>query len=758
MRYLIILCLTIAFSAVAAIAVQVDGYCYLENQTNHYGTMVLFQADSPGAVTCSTYTNTGGYYQVNVSAGAYDVYFTHQGYWGDEILDQLFFAAATLPNVTLSAMPTGVPISGALSGTLFDTTYFVTGDISVNNGQTLTIQAGAELVFNSGVGFTVHGSLNALGTASDSIIFKSTPGLNWSGFTFDNYGNQPSLMEYCLVTGAAKMNGGGINVGWTDSMLVSLTMNNCSITGNTATNSGGGIICESCGIVVNDCIISDNSALGSGGGIYCWYSFVSVISSIITSNTAVQNGGGILIAQSLNTLISNCSIIENNAGSCAGGIHCTDTDNLSISDCSIINNSSVYGSGIYCGNSNPTIIASTIKSNSSQWGGGITCENNSNSCIKNCVIVENSAVNDGGGIDIGSSAPQIANCTINGNIGGGIMCYISNPNIINTIIENNSSYGISFVNSPDAAISYNDIYNNQNNNLISPPQWVGQIVTTNANGDSCDLWMNIFADPLFVNAAGGDYHLQAGSPCIDAGDPVSPPDPDGTIADIGAFYFNQGFIPPEPDIAVSSDNLDFGLVPVGNMMELPLTICSVGDTVLNLRDIFTSNADFYTDFDPADSLLVPGDSLSLTVTFEPTIERVYLETLFIVSNAENETLTVSLQGDGGAIPDSVENLVITLNYPDAVLTWDAVTTSISGYPLTVDCYLIFYETDAYDEYEFLAYTTATNYTHAGVMQFAASMFYYVEAYLGEIGALDELIAGGQVLSREQVHQLLMVKQ
>ncbi len=32
-------------------AVQVDGYCYLENQTNHEGTKVLFQADSPSAVT-----------------------------------------------------------------------------------------------------------------------------------------------------------------------------------------------------------------------------------------------------------------------------------------------------------------------------------------------------------------------------------------------------------------------------------------------------------------------------------------------------------------------------------------------------------------------------------------------------------------------------------------------------------------------------------------------------------------------------------
>jgi hypothetical protein len=34
-----------------------------------------------------------------------------------------------------------------------------------------------------------------------------------------------------------------------------------------------------------------------------------------------------------------------------------------------------------------------------------------------------------------------------------------------------------------------------------------------------------------------DVSLQWGSPCIDAGDPDSPLDPDGTRADIGAFYF-----------------------------------------------------------------------------------------------------------------------------------------------------------------------------------------------------------------------------
>jgi len=48
---------------------------------------------------------------------------------------------------------------------------------------------------------------------------------------------------------------------------------------------------------------------------------------------------------------------------------------------------------------------------------------------------------------------------------------------------------------------------------------------------------NINADPLFVDRSNHDYRLQAESPCIDAGDPASDLDPDGTRADMGALPF-----------------------------------------------------------------------------------------------------------------------------------------------------------------------------------------------------------------------------
>ena len=74
----------------------------------------------------------------------------------------------------------------------------------------------------------------------------------------------------------------------------------------------------------------------------------------------------------------------------------------------------------------------------------------------------------------------------------------------------------------EVSMNYNLFYD-INDRLVFPP----------------DSGANSFVDnPLWVSYP-SDLHLQPNSPGIDAGDPASPLDPDGTIADIGAFYFDQ---------------------------------------------------------------------------------------------------------------------------------------------------------------------------------------------------------------------------
>ncbi len=181
----------------------------------------------------------------------------------------------------------------------------------------------------------------------------------------------------------------------------------------------------------------------------------------------------------------------------------------------------------------PTLINCTFIGNSAGAnGGGFYCSLNGMATLDHCVFHDNEAGMSGGGIgsDVNASA-TIINCTISDNqspYGGGIFLWGGSITLENTIISFSSvgeSVG-SFGGTVD--LMYCDVYGNEGGD------WVGPIAGQfGING-------NISDDPLYVDRRNGDYHLTEDSPCIDAGNPASPYDPDGTVADMGAFYFHQG--------------------------------------------------------------------------------------------------------------------------------------------------------------------------------------------------------------------------
>ena len=70
----------------------------------------------------------------------------------------------------------------------------------------------------------------------------------------------------------------------------------------------------------------------------------------------------------------------------------------------------------------------------------------------------------------------------------------------------------------------------------------------------------IYEDPLFLDVENDDFRLKWGSPAIDAGDPLSSLDPDGTVADMGAIYFDQSDL-VVPTVSFSA-NTTSGEVPL----------------------------------------------------------------------------------------------------------------------------------------------------------------------------------------------------
>ena len=471
-----LLIIGIAMISIICQAVQVDGHCFLQNQNNHGGSRVLFEADTPGAETDSTFTDNEGYYQIDLTAGGYDIYFSHEGFSEDSLTNRVLISPITLPTVTLIELPHGVYISGALSGILEDTAYIINDEAWVAQGDSLIIEAGATLYFirnsSQNLFFRVYGYLCAIGTESDTIKFTSYPGfLNWITFGFWD-SPDTSRLEYCLFSGFH-----------------------------------------------------------------------------------------------------------------LAGVECVRASPIFI-NCRMINNDT----GIQCGESQALFSYCTITSNIYYQ---VNLEDYSNTTFDHCLITNGPYE----GVDCEYSNPTFSNCTITGNTGQGIRCMDSSvANIVNCIIANNG-IGISFSESPNVVVFYSDLYGNSLGNFTGdPPPYLGQIAGVNNNGDPCDLFYNIFLNPQFENVPGGDYHLQSGSPCIDAGDPTSPLDPDSTIADLGAFYFNQlGVInPPTPIPPTTYALLPPYPNPFNSVLVIPFTIPIQKEVIINIYNILGQKVQTFT--------------------------------------------------------------------------------------------------------------------------------------------------------------------
>ncbi len=170
-------------------------------------------------------------------------------------------------------------------------------------------------------------------------------------------------------------------------------------------------------------------------------------------------------------------------------------------------------------------------------GGGINCINNSNPTLDHLIISENAAYYNGGAVYLSNSEPVFESVTLADNTasshGGGIYCSSSSPAVYNSILWNNTPQSIYFYEhgGPNAVtVRYSDVQGGPG----------GVVINNNGSVNFGNGNTNLDEDPLFI-LPGVDYNLQLNSPCINAGDPLSQLDPDGTIRDMGALYFELSF-------------------------------------------------------------------------------------------------------------------------------------------------------------------------------------------------------------------------
>jgi len=243
-----------------------------------------------------------------------------------------------------------------------------------------------------------------------------------------------------------------------------------------------------------------------------------------------------------------------------GGIRCVESS-PTISQCRITGNWAHGGGGISCLRCSPIITECTFTGNDAGAGGGMGIWG-SNPIISNCTFSDNSAIGydrRGGAVSMSWSDPLLTNCTFVDNSGGAAYTRESNLLLTNcTFMGNSGSALYHFVDDDSSPTLTNCLlWGNGVEIYIYVFSGSGSVIAR-----YCDIeggWPgegNIDADPCFADADNGDYHLksQGGrwdaneggwttdevtSPCIDAGDPMSPigpePFPNGGTINMGAY-------------------------------------------------------------------------------------------------------------------------------------------------------------------------------------------------------------------------------
>jgi|GEM_PF-3834503 len=233
------------------------------------------------------------------------------------------------------------------------------------------------------------------------------------------------------------------------------------------------------------------------------------------------------------------NIIENNNGSgyYGGGIYCDNNSNAKIIENQILDNSAEYGGGIYCSNSSPTITNNLIKSNIASQSGGALSMNSSAAIIQQNRIYGNIANDTGGAMDCLYSTITIRDNLIygnNANYTGGVELFYSSAIVTNNTFVKNSSWtlwngGAILMQSGSGTSAAHPVIGNNiiayNSSGVYCDQYTSPTISNNClyqnaaydYQGTASSGFDIKADPLFLDAQDGDFHISAGSPCRDKG-------------------------------------------------------------------------------------------------------------------------------------------------------------------------------------------------------------------------------------------------
>jgi CSLREA domain-containing protein len=463
-----------------------------------------------------------------------------------------------------------------------------------------------------------------------------------------------------------------------------LTINSCTVSGNSQGGIFTGADGGSASLTATNCVVTNNSSpltvSASNGGT----ANVVVSGCTVNNNTSgfslSANNGNISGTVSYSTFSGNSNIALANSANNNG------TANLAVNNCTSTGNTAFRGAGI---------------TNFAQNGGVATLT------LQNSTISNNTATIDHAGGFYNSAGAATANaivksCTFSGNSGpvgaisndavAGSMCSIQ---IGNTILQAGTS-GVNLGNEVDATSTVT--FTSLGYNLSSDSG--GGILSQSGDQINTDPKL----DPGGLKNNGGPTQtiaLQPGSPAIDKGkslgittDQRGQPRPfdntavapasGGDDSDIGAFETNTGLQPgPSLTVTTTNDHNDGGCSP---------TDCTLREAIIAAGNLFGDNTIGFApgvtgtiqlsgalpDLSTNMSIQGPG---ALVLTVRRNVGGDYR--IFTVTNGTNNGPTVTINGltlsNGKAPPPSplnggaILNDRATLTLSNCVLTGNTAT-------------------------------------------------------------------------------------
>ena len=302
----------------------------------------------------------------------------------------------------------------------------------------------------------------------------------------------------------------------------------------------------------NDAVTGAGSTLsitGNGENAHFVVLAVGDLGNAFIDGFTIQGGYNVYDGVSPNYVVVNGNTVQYGSGAGMTIIMFDEAGEGLVRNCNFrYNDGADYGGGaLFMWNSDVTVANSIFEKNrsaSNTQRGGAIYNSSSILTVTNSLFAGNRADSQGGAVFTNYNCTFI-NCTFSENHGGNgghvIRRSSGNMNFRNSILWNSGATANSMISGGNAS-------NMRLTNCIISNQTTGY--GTDAAGS------NLLSDPLFTNAAGGDFTLGSGSPAINAGnnslfagldantlDLAGGPRLVGTDIDMGAYESPDGGLP-----------------------------------------------------------------------------------------------------------------------------------------------------------------------------------------------------------------------